>query len=555
MLQVCFELTAGRYHGTRWGTHVNEADVDWPPSPWRLLRAFLAVGYTRLGWSEGKLPAEAVELIESLSAVTPTYYLPPAAVVAHTRHYLPLYKEGKSAKVLDAFVRVPREHPCFSVAYDATLSEGAVALLDRVLAHLSYLGRAESWVEVHRVESTPVGLLPCDPEQREDHVPIELICPLSAEEYAIWRQGALEHALASELQRQIRSKVAKGKPPPDKLSASQRRRVASTIPQTLSEALSIDTGTIRKQGWSRPPGSRTVRFWRPRTAVDAAPSGRSRPRVADRPLPTLALFQVTSDTVRSPVLPPLRTAMRQAQWLHQILLSRAPNEGEEVSILSGVRDGSPRSDGHRHTHILPLALGYEGQRAKLSDAPTDHVLLWAPEGYPPEIQGILMGLRRDRLWAGRDDGAADREVQLALVGMGSAPDFDAFVPAVGVGRVWVSRTPWVPPRYVKPRGRNGLEGQIRGGLAHRGLPEPVSVEVETGDLDTPWRSASSDGPRTSSWRRFDLERYAGKSVKQRPRQRLTFGVRLTFAEPVRGPICLGYGSHFGLGRFVPEFAE
>ena len=30
------------------------------------------------------------------------------------------------------------------------------------------------------------------------------------------------------------------------------------------------------------------------------------------------------------------------------------------------------------------------------------------------------------------------------------------------------------------------------------------------------------------------------------------GVRLTFPEEVRGPLTLGYGSHFGLGQFVPE---
>jgi CRISPR-associated protein Csb2 len=35
-----------------------------------------------------------------------------------------------------------------------------------------------------------------------------------------------------------------------------------------------------------------------------------------------------------------------------------------------------------------------------------------------------------------------------------------------------------------------------------------------------------------------------------------YGFRLTFREPVSGPVALGYGCHFGLGQFVPEdFAE
>jgi CRISPR-associated protein Csb2 len=33
-----------------------------------------------------------------------------------------------------------------------------------------------------------------------------------------------------------------------------------------------------------------------------------------------------------------------------------------------------------------------------------------------------------------------------------------------------------------------------------------------------------------------------------------YDLRLTFAEPVSGPLCLGHSSHFGLGLFaaVPE---
>jgi len=37
---------------------------------------------------------------------------------------------------------------------------------------------------------------------------------------------------------------------------------------------------------------------------------------------------------------------------------------------------------------------------------------------------------------------------------------------------------------------------------------------------------------------------------RRPPVDAGFAVRLTFDAPVRGPIALGYGSHFGLGLFV-----
>jgi CRISPR-associated protein Csb2 len=36
MLALAFTFPAGRYHATPWGRHVNEADVAWPPEPWRI---------------------------------------------------------------------------------------------------------------------------------------------------------------------------------------------------------------------------------------------------------------------------------------------------------------------------------------------------------------------------------------------------------------------------------------------------------------------------------------------------------------------------------------
>ena len=44
-MSITLKLTfpAGRYHATPWGRHVNEGVPEWPPSPWRLLRALVAV--------------------------------------------------------------------------------------------------------------------------------------------------------------------------------------------------------------------------------------------------------------------------------------------------------------------------------------------------------------------------------------------------------------------------------------------------------------------------------------------------------------------------------
>ena len=45
MIAISLRFLTGRFHATPWGHHVNEGVVEWPPSPWRLLRALVATFY------------------------------------------------------------------------------------------------------------------------------------------------------------------------------------------------------------------------------------------------------------------------------------------------------------------------------------------------------------------------------------------------------------------------------------------------------------------------------------------------------------------------------
>ncbi|MCH8036006.1 MAG: GNAT family N-acetyltransferase [Proteobacteria bacterium] len=49
--------------------------------------------------------------------------------------------------------------------------------------------------------------------------------------------------------------------------------------------------------------------------------------------------------------------------------------------------------------------------------------------------------------------------------MGNVGDFRELVPQLGRSRVWVSFTPFVPPRHLKRSGKNALAGQIEAELA------------------------------------------------------------------------------------------
>ena len=108
--------------------------------------------------------------------------------------------------------------------------------------------------------------------------------------------------------------------------------------------------------------------------------------------------------------------------------------------------------------------------------------------------------------------------------------------ALGPSTVWESRTPFVAPRHVKRNGTNTLINQIRSELTYRNLPE-ASVDI-----------LSRDETVARGMHRFvRLRRDAAKA----PPQDHFVSVRLTFAEPISGPLVLGYAAHFGLGLFVP----
>src|SRR5271155_5507766 len=109
-MPVIIRLTfpGGQYHATPWGRHVNEGVPEWPPSPWRLLRALVAV------WKRTcpDVPEQTVKRILTALAAPPRFSLPPI-IVAHTRHYMPLGKKspkeitgGGTSLIFDTFASV-----------------------------------------------------------------------------------------------------------------------------------------------------------------------------------------------------------------------------------------------------------------------------------------------------------------------------------------------------------------------------------------------------------------------------------------------------------------
>ena len=542
-----FSFPAGRYHATPWARHVNEGAIEWPPSPWRLLRALLSVGFNRLGWSTG-VPAEAAGLLEALASTAPRYLLPTAAA-SHTRHYMPKYKD-KPTKVLDTFAVLERVDAPLWVAWDVELAGPHRHLLEQMLKALPYLGRAESWVEAG-LDSEPAGVWvrhgPRAPSSNWERV--DLLAPMTSNGFAEWRSEAVGAELAVELEAVREAATRNGKAAPNALTARQRQAVEQRLPTDVVSALCMDTGTLQQEGWSLPPGSRWLTYWRPDTAL-SRPATRQRMTRNERRIDTV-LFAVTSETVSGERLPSLKDALPRGELVHQSLVALASKFSTGEIQLSGRQNGAP-ARGHRHPFVLPVSLeatrtsGWDPSRAGI-----DHVLVHvAPDiGFDQASLKALRSLRRT--WASGIPG-----LWLTPVWEGRATDSN--LPWVRASDVWTSHTPFVAPRHLKKSGANSLAGQIRAELEERGLPMPSTIEYSAEVAGTrSWLDASDfwpvwNGP--TSQRRLDLRWRSFRRDRRKPRPQVehqpAIGIRLRFSNAVHGPIALGYGCHLGLGCFV-----
>ena len=153
MLAIRFTFTANRYHATQWGRHVNEGVLEWPPSPWRILRSVVAT------WRRTRpdlAPNRVTPILEAMASERPKFKLPVAST-GHTRHYMP-YNEGareRTTLVIDSFISIKPKDPMYVVWPNVELTSQPRDDLNSILRNMPYLGRAESWVEAELAPDFP----------------------------------------------------------------------------------------------------------------------------------------------------------------------------------------------------------------------------------------------------------------------------------------------------------------------------------------------------------------------------------------------------------------
>ena len=553
MFALEFRFPAGRYHATPWERNVNEAAVEWPPEPWRLLRALIAAYWRkgdRVRWSEDEL----ARLIEALAGELPWYRLPEGAIHAHTRHYMPTGRLS-SAKVpvrtlvFDAFVRLPEKATVVAAWPGVTLDAGLFELAADLASAIGYLGRAESWADCVALDAwADLDSANCRParEARRRNPVVRVLAPRTAPDYAKERQ-ALRAAIADQVREgavrkmssgQVRKKVSR------RLFGKVSRR--DTLPPRLLDALTLETADYREAGWNHPPASRQVSYsLDPRALPGVAPRLRPRPRrLRTRPHPTVARFLLAGrpqprveDTVKIGELMRLAALARFGWETDPAIGRRRPMAPATISGRG--KDGKHlRNSEHSHTFWLPEDADGDGW--------LDHISLFCRNGFDADVRSKLDRIRK--LWIGAKGGGRGtrgrKEWRLALEGFGQVRDFAVGSRIFGSSRAWISATPFLAAGHLNS---GGYPREVRRLLKRRGfVSDSAAPQVQVEPLST-LRIAGR--PRST----MHFHRFRSRRRERQFDARGAF-LRLRFPKRQCGPLALGYASHFGLGLFVRDDA-
>jgi CRISPR-associated protein Csb2 len=308
MIVIRLTFPAARYHATPWGRHVNEGVPEWPPSPYRLLRALYDVWQRKCA----DIPEDSVrQTLEALAISAPHFILPHAAST-HTRSYLSANSKDPTEKnlVFDSFLVFERPHACFVCWAGLDLSPQERTTLAKLLGNLNYLGRSESWVQAEVWEGPVEG-------------------PFVADVADAVEAGGEIASIACAL-------------PPSEFRSGK---------STWLDALTYSTSDLLKERASLPPLLRQVRYRRSQGAIATDPVRRP-----DRRRTTVQSVLLGLDAT---VLPLVTTTLEVAEQIRVRLMGAHKlcqgGIAERVSdVFSGkTPEGEKRLD-HGHLYILPL---------------------------------------------------------------------------------------------------------------------------------------------------------------------------------------------------------
>jgi CRISPR-associated protein Csb2 len=504
MLTLRLTFPWGRYYAHPWGQNpARITEAEWPPSPWRLLRAIAAAWYQV---NSGKEPSdELIQTLEILGRELPTFRLPKVSF-SRAIHYQPNFGATAKADVaLAKYKRVRHENHFAAVGGDVLIQwklEGVdVAFLEtvrsvvyNVVDRITYFGRAESICEVSIEDEPPENLREVRVTMQQDQPCRQIssdcrdvLCPNPNNFIAsdLWKRRDCEGPGGLARKHLVQDLIDAFQPLPDGAAWYSYHMPEGWPQQWL---VRHSTAPVRKPKRNR----------------------------------VIAHFLEFLLQCRIPV--PVKHIVSIAERFREAAIR---NHGQPSFALSGHDRPEEVVGNHKHAFYLPIP-GQEGDYL-------ESLRIWCQHGFTQDEVNALMSVEALR-WAG-----GRFPVRPVLLHM--ARD----IPPIGPAKRWQSITPFVPPRFWYRKKIH--EGRVRDSDS----PElQISRCLRDNGLTFDCNVSRLNRPQSSVW---DLCKvHLPKSVRQtksEPDHRVGVFLQLDFSKPVVLLLpAFGHSAHFGLGQFT-----
>lgn len=527
-LEQSFPL--GRFHATRWNQNpFEDRHGEWPPSPWRLLRALAARWFQYTRETGDKDETARDELLQKLAAKPPAFHLPaftwrgdPAPRQYHktevawtdAKAKAAAYKKPKTTLTVDVFRAIPPNEHVIWVWDTVELSPHLTKLLGELLKRIRYFGRAETHCRF-RIVKAPAHDSP-------------------------------RHELTSS--------TGTGSPV----------LVATPDAKLNVETVLACTDDRLFKGRQIPPGTE----WR-YVRLPQCPRVNA---LSSQKLKSCDNLQLIQFALGGRVYP------AEGHWVRVVEKFRGRVLKHAARILSRDECASYGELSHELRDKLKLLSGKDGRGRPTQDHQHAYFFLYPDDNGNPsrlvayrqmpfdahvdnafEVEAVLSASRKPLFWQG-----SDPDWSLCLVPLpGETPPPTGCCPDA-VSAVWISATPFVPP----DRHRFRKNGRLRVGedavallrtafseaLVRKGTMASI-VRIDPVDsTNNPIEVRQNEDPPECSWPIIheSLRQRRQRSENRTRRVRPGFRFRIELSHPVCGPILVGHSSHYGLGLFVPE---
>jgi CRISPR-associated protein Csb2 len=488
------ELLSGRYHAHVWGeAQFGMAGPEWPPSPWRLLRALASAWFCAR--PRPSSDGDRDGLFEALGRSGPPQLWLPRSSLHEVRYYQPV-RLGASDRVLHHDHYAVPEDGRFWFRFNVELPVDQGTLLADLLARLRYLGRSESRARLRVADSPepPCGVRPVVPRNGVQSV----------------ANVAYPRVLC---------------PGPDFRAADlwSVRGGRDTAGEDGHPSHLVDTLLDRKM--PVPCGARWIEYAVPTAIlVHEIP-----PRVAPSiPAADVAVAEIRFRLNRRiPISIRYLVAVARAFREAAVEAHRGRSAPGQISrTLTGREADGTIARGHEHAYYLP--------RLREGAVTIDEIVVRLPGGR----------LTRSELDAVLEVGhirVGGRGYPITIVHESTVATPASSAPALQ----WRSTTPFLPPlRHRRGRDETCPEQQAAACAERLYGRRPAGVEMlpgpgGAGSVSSLLAHEYAGDDRNLKGRRWTLTR------------RLGFWLKLTFDQPVSLDTPLGADTHFGAGQFSP----